>query len=507
MARGGPDNRPEMSDDHLRTAIDAIRTQIQAELEAQFGALERQHAAAIESTRQEERAAADQRWAEQVDRLRSESEARLQTALADAAGEADRRIQAEANRVRLEMEDKEQERLKQVREDANASLERTRAELQQTLEAERSSHAKAQSAQADGIGQLEREVEGARERAQSLQSEVTEARAQQEKAVAELNAAREALEQTRLAFDTERSAAQRALEDERHAARAAAETQAGRERDAAEARAAERQSQLAVTERLLSSVRAIGEARSLTDVLKLLATCAAAEASRAMVLIQRDGVLQTLATSGFELAPAPHRVEGNVVLETAIRGKQSVAVTPATAPAFAGLPADRAGLAVPIVVGGQSVAVLYADNSLAESPEVPASWPEAVEILCCHASAVLSQLTALRTAQAMRLMRPFAHKSEARTGDASGDEDQAARRYARLLVSEIKLYNESAVRVGREKRDLLIRLGPEVDRARRLYEERVPTTVAARALYFEQELRQTLADGDASLLGDQAVIP
>jgi hypothetical protein len=158
-------------------------------------------------------------------------------------------------------------------------------------------------------------------------------------------------------------------------------------------------------------------------------------------------------------------------------------------------------------VGGQAVAVLYADNSLAESPEVPASWPEAVEILCCHASAVLSQLTAVRTAQAMRLMRPSPHKAEARTTDASGDEDQAARRYARLLVSEIKLYNESAVRVGREKRDLLIRLGPEVDRARRLYEERVPVTVAARTQYFEQELRQTLADGDASLLGNQAVIP
>jgi hypothetical protein len=63
------------------------------------------------------------------------------------------------------------------------------------------------------------------------------------------------------------------------------------------------------------------------------------------------------------------------------------------------------------------------------------------------------------------------------------------------------------VRIGREKRDLLIRLRPEVDRARRLYEERVPATVASRARYFEQELRQTLAGGDAALLGDPAVTP
>jgi hypothetical protein len=77
----------------------------------------------------------------------------------------------------------------------------------------------------------------------------------------------------------------------------------------------------------------------------------------------------------------------------------------------------------------------------------------------------------------------------------------SARRYARLLVSEIKLYNESAVMEGRSRRDLLVRLGPEIDRARRLFEQRVPASVAGRADYFQQELIQTLAGGDPSLLG------
>ena len=43
------------------------------------------------------------------------------------------------------------------------------------------------------------------------------------------------------------------------------------------------------------------------------------------------------------------------------------------------------------------------------------------------------------------------------------------------------------------------RLGDEIDRARRLYEERVGTSVPDRDAYFHQELVQTLADGDASL--------
>ena len=71
-------------------------------------------------------------------------------------------------------------------------------------------------------------------------------------------------------------------------------------------------------------------------------------------------------------------------------------------------------------------------------------------------------------------------------------------------MSEIKLYNESAVRTGREKRDLLNRLAPEIERARRLYEERVSPSIGARATYFQQELIHTLADGDSALMGGSA---
>ena len=90
---------------------------------------------------------------------------------------------------------------------------------------------------------------------------------------------------------------------------------------------------------------------------------------------------------------------------------------------------------------------------------------------------------------------------EQAAGNGDGG-DEAARRFARLLVSEIKLYNEGAVRVGRQQRDLSRRLRGEIERARRLYEERVPPAVVARDAYFQQELVQTLAGGDASLLGN-----
>jgi hypothetical protein len=83
---------------------------------------------------------------------------------------------------------------------------------------------------------------------------------------------------------------------------------------------------------------------------------------------------------------------------------------------------------------------------------------------------------------------------------AVGEDEASARRYARLLVSEIKLYHESAVLDGRRDRDLATRLGGEITRARVLYEQRVPPHVPQRADLFHDELVRTLADGDASLL-------
>jgi hypothetical protein len=84
------------------------------------------------------------------------------------------------------------------------------------------------------------------------------------------------------------------------------------------------------------------------------------------------------------------------------------------------------------------------------------------------------------------------------------DEEKAhndARRFARLLVSEIKLYNEQKVAEGRRNNDLYDRLKEDIDRSRQMYEKRVTASVAAKFDYFYDELVNTLAEGDASRLG------
>lgn len=76
-----------------------------------------------------------------------------------------------------------------------------------------------------------------------------------------------------------------------------------------------------------------------------------------------------------------------------------------------------------------------------------------------------------------------------------------ARRFARLLVSEIKLYNEQKVKEGRESSDLYERLREAIDRSREMYDKRVQPPVAAKFDYFNYELVNTLADGDEVKLG------
>jgi hypothetical protein len=102
-------------------------------------------------------------------------------------------------------------------------------------------------------------------------------------------------------------------------------------------------------------------------------------------------------------------------------------------------------------------------------------------------------------------VRPVEPPAEPAAGaGAAPDEDarqEEARRFARLLVSEIKLYNEDEVERGRAEKDIGARLKEDIDRSREMYEKRIPADVRQGHDYFRDELVRILADGDADALG------
>lgn len=97
--------------------------------------------------------------------------------------------------------------------------------------------------------------------------------------------------------------------------------------------------------------------------------------------------------------------------------------------------------------------------------------------------------------------RLFAAKKQDASEISEAQLHEDARRIAHLLVMEIKVQNEGKIYDGIQKGDLYQRLKKEIDRSRKVYENRVSANVAAKNDYFYEELVKNLTGGDASKFG------
>jgi hypothetical protein len=181
-----------------------------------------------------------------------------------------------------------------------------------------------------------------------------------------------------------------------------------------------------------------------------------------------------------------------------------VAEAPATEEAESASPAESAYASTPAEDVGEETLVMEAPQARVEDYAQPSSATDsAAESEQAQPSISESgQQAAPPLGGARRWGRGEA--AELPIEVSSDDEKRMhndARRFARLLVSEIKLYNEQKVRDGRLEGDLYGRLREDIDRSRQMYDKRVAPPVAARYDYFHQELVNTLAEGDPSKLG------
>jgi hypothetical protein len=81
------------------------------------------------------------------------------------------------------------------------------------------------------------------------------------------------------------------------------------------------------------------------------------------------------------------------------------------------------------------------------------------------------------------------------------DVHRKAQRFARLLVDEIKLYNQAKVAEGRKHKDVYDRLKDDIEKSRATYRKRYGNTAAASGDYFNNELVRSLAEDDSSIMG------
>lgn len=330
-------------------------------------------------------------------------------------------------------------------------------------------------------------------------------------------------ERLRQAFDEISERVREDVQRELHAAVPAIVRQVGEPASTARVPAESPSHTTDSVDRLLAAVRKIDEANSLSDVLEALLWAVARDTSRACLFLVRDDRLVVWRAKGFgeavdaQLCAEPRQIalaEGGVAADACYSRDVVSSDAADGVPASLAVPVPFGGSAARAIrVGGQVVAVLYADRTAdnivedARVGEAGRRTTATLELLGRHASRCLETITAFRTAQlftqasrdgAQHLTR-WAASSDG--GDWAEDDAEAARRYARLLISEIKLYHEHAVIAGRRDRNLVSRLGGEIARARAMYEQRVPREVDRRADYFDAEVVRTLANGDVSLLG------
>ena len=156
---------------------------------------------------------------------------------------------------------------------------------------------------------------------------------------------------------------------------------------------------------------------------------------------------------------------------------------------------------------GQAMAAVAAAESSA--PEMAMMAPVAAEAQ--HEATEIQSAVAEADAPAQDLLPP-AQQEAARTSEpappptsAVSLEDQdvhrKAQRFARLLVDEIKLYNQARVAEGRKNKDLYDRLQEAIEKSRATYQKRYGNTVAASVNYFQDEVVRSLAEDDISVMG------
>jgi|SRR5579864_2802198 len=267
---------------------------------------------------------------------------------------------------------------------------------------------------------------------------------------------------------------------------------------------------------LNAAAAAIHESGSQADILRHLLEGEARFAGRVALFVVKGSAISGWQGIGFEDNDAIKAL--SIQTGSGLVGKAIQAKNPAAGSATefdAGFvksmkgPADGQCLVLPLVVKDKVAAMIYADAGTVPGGTLDSSGLQALT----RFAAIWLELAALRKAggsaaaedvaqpQPVAAMAASAPASAAAAGSEEDELHKKARRFAKLLVEEIKLYNQPRVEEGRQHKDLYERLKVDIEKSRSTYDKRYAESAVASADYFTQELIRILADNDASLMG------
>src|SRR5215510_10211673 len=264
------------------------------------------------------------------------------------------------------------------------------------------------------------------------------------------------------------------------------------------------------TDLLNAAAAGIQESSSQAEILRHLLEGAARFAGRVALFVVKGSTINGWQAIGFEDNEAIKSV--SVSSSSGLPGRAIQGRAPASGSANefdAGFmatfrpPAGNNCIVLPLVVKDKAAAVIYADSGTAGGGQLDGSGLHALT----RFAAIWLELAALRRAGGAAEDAPQAAAMAAGASAPAApvsEEDELhkkAKRFAKLLVEEIKLYNQPKAETGRQQRDLYDRLKIDIEKSRATYDKRYAESAVASADYFTQELVRILADNDVSLMG------
>jgi len=206
------------------------------------------------------------------------------------------------------------------------------------------------------------------------------------------------------------------------------------------------------------------------------------------------------------LAKVGHAAGGNAILLPLVLREKVSALVYADC-GLEGGKLDVAALKLLMRSAGMWLEVLSLRKALGGAPmPEPVSQSErpavvATSVAPDRAAAIAASAAAESAPGAMRAATAVATPEADKLSADEREVHLRAQRFARLLVDEIKLYNQDKVAEGRAGRDLYDRLKDDIEKSRASYNKRYGSSPAASGDYFTKELIRILADNDVSRLG------
>ena len=281
----------------------------------------------------------------------------------------------------------------------------------------------------------------------------------------------------------------------------------------------------ASSEALRAAVASIHDAHSQADILKALLEGAARFSARVALFVVRGNTLAGWQARGL----ADENIRGTSIdgskglssrtIADRSRHSGSIAEFDETFAQHQGAPHDNACTIFPLVVKDKVAAVLYVDSGSKASTAPDYAAVEVLARFAClwleheagkrqapggEVSAEASGASASVAATAAAPAATSAATAEPSLGNVPSDEQEIhkkAQRFAKLLVDEIKLYNQAKVAEGKQNRAVYKLLREDIEKSRATYDKRYGGTPAASGKYFDSEVIRILADNDRSLLG------